>query len=577
MALPSSAGSSSARLTVKSSFLLASQWVQEILRAFAVRDMQAVTHALQAAESLKLDKEDLLISGALFVLSTPEVWAGLSDCLHQRRLQLVKRWRAIPGSVSQARHRHPMAGLRPDDFRNKVQGMADWLTSVDGQATSSVWHLRAAIQLVGRGFAFPEHLDGLLDSDVMRFSVNEKERCLLRAALSAARAKAQGNRKRVADQISSERPTHVSAGSVADLVKDSRDAPQACEVAQVKGARGPRAAMRAWANQEASHSLQLLDNRAQLLKLSSQQGSGPSLASGLKAWHSFAVSFLGYDASATLPPKRPEDVLRFVALFSSAGTAKNYVGYIAWACKFHALALAWRTEEVNLALQGLKKAERVAGQSLLKAVSLMTPHLLSQLLRLCDGMVGFDLDADLYLLAWQFLLRVQSEAVPVQCGEASEQHLLPAGRHSALWVDEQFTCHLRFKQRKHMPDGSYMTRPCTCTRGRVDELCISHRLKQRLHGLTTGQQLFKWSPGQMLKRFRDMLTMLGVPDAGHFGFKAFRAGKATALAKAGCPTHVIMQMGQWRSAAILRYVDPDALDEGVFWSEVARECEEDEA
>ena len=97
------------------------------------------------------------------------------------------------------------------------------------------------------------------------------------------------------------------------------------------------------------------------------------MASGLKAWHSFAVSFLGYQESATLSPRRPDDILRFVALFSSAGTAKNYVGYISWACKFHALSLDWRTEETNLALQGLKKAETVCGESLLKDVPLMTP------------------------------------------------------------------------------------------------------------------------------------------------------------------------------------------------------------
>ena len=80
-----------------------------------------------------------------------------------------------------------MAGLKPDEFRDRVQGMASWLASVDGQASASVWHLPTAIQLVGRGFVFPEHLDGLLDSDVHRFSVDEKERCLLRAALPAAR------------------------------------------------------------------------------------------------------------------------------------------------------------------------------------------------------------------------------------------------------------------------------------------------------------------------------------------------------------------------------------------------------
>ena len=125
-----------------------------------------------------------------------------------------------------------------------------------------------------------------------------------------------------------------------------------------------------------------------------------------------------------------------------------------------------------------------------------------------------------------------------------------------------------------MPDGSYMARKCSCTGGAVDKLCISHRLKSRLESMETGQGLFISTSPQFLIRFRNLLAVLKVPGAASFGFKAFRAGKATDLAKSGCPVHVIMQLGQWRSAAILRYVSPDALDEGAFWTEV-RQDEDD--
>ena len=87
--------------------------------------------------------------------------------------------------------------------------------------------------------------------------------------------------------------------------------------------------------------------------------------------------------------------------------------------------------------------------------------------------------------------------------------------------------------------------------------------------------MFDFTASQFLKRFRDLLHMLQVPGFDQFSFKAFRAGKATALAKSGCPVHVIMQMGQWKSAALLNYVSPDALDEGVFWREVANEPEDE--
>ena len=53
--------------------------------------------------------------------------------------------------------------------------------------------------------------------------------------------------------------------------------------------------------------------------------------------------------------------------------------------------------------------------------------------------------------------------------------------------------------------------------------------------------------------------------------KAFRAGRATQLAREGKPIHMIMQMGEWRSAAILNYVSADALDASAFWQEVQEE------
>ena len=94
--------------------------------------------------------------------------------------------------------------------------------------------------------------------------------------------------------------------------------------------------------------------------------------------------------------------------------------------------------------------------------------------------------------------------------------------------------------------------------------------------MQAGAHLFHLTASQFLRRFRNLLSLLHVPGSNAFSFKAFRAGKATALAKSGCPVHVIMQMGQWNSAAMLNYVSPDALDEGVFWREVAQEPEEDD-
>lgn len=54
--------------------------------------------------------------------------------------------------------------------------------------------------------------------------------------------------------------------------------------------------------------------------------------------------------------------------------------------------------------------------------------------------------------------------------------------------------------------------------------------------------------------------MLGTDGAQRFTLKAFRAGKATELARSGKSLGAILSAGEWRSAAVLRYVDEDVVD-----------------
>jgi hypothetical protein len=51
-----------------------------------------------------------------------------------------------------------------------------------------------------------------------------------------------------------------------------------------------------------------------------------------------------------------------------------------------------------------------------------------------------------------------------------------------------------------------------------------------------------------------------VPAASSFSLKAFRAGKATALAAKGHAYSKILAAGQWASGAALRYIDDDVVD-----------------
>ena len=309
--------------------------------------------------------------------------------------------------------------------------------------------------------------------------------------------------------------------------------------------------------------LRFLDSRAELLKLFSQQGSKASVASGMRVWHSFATSCLAYAENNTLPPSSAEDVMRFIALFARAGTAKNYVGYVAWACKFKGLQLSWYNQEVQLVLQGLKKLEVAKNSQVLRDRLLMTSDLLLRMLRVAGSMEGFQRDCALWVLSFQALLRVQSEGVPAEKGASHELHSLPEGRHSALIVDDQGNLQLRLRRRKNLPAGSLLQRPCICA-GTRHPLCPGHALMDVWQNFQVGERLFNFTAAHALNRFRKVLQLLDVPGAALFTFKCFRAGKAVELASQGQPLHVIMHQGQWRSAALLAYVTSDQLDSSVF-------------
>ena len=191
-----------------------------------------------------------------------------------------------------------------------------------------------------------------------------------------------------------------------------------------------------------------------------------------------------------------------------------------------------------------------------------------RLVVLCQKLQEFQEAAPLSMLAWDFLLRVQSGAVDLQAGALHELYDLPPGRHSAVVIHAHNAVHIRFRRRKKMPNGSLMSRPCTCHGSDAEMWCTSHMLKCRLQALQVGQRLFHQTSLQFLKLFHRALALLSIPHADQFGFKAFRAGRATQLARDGKPVHVIMQLGQWKSAAILNYVSPDALDAGIFWHQI---------
>ena len=61
------------------------------------------------------------------------------------------------------------------------------------------------------------------------------------------------------------------------------------------------------------------------------------------------------------------------------------------------------------------------------------------------------------------------------------------------------------------------------------------------------------------------LDLLVIQDgAKHFRFKSSRAGRATSMAQEGHPLSEILAWGEWKSAAVLRYLNTGMLDPGNF-------------
>ena len=101
-------------------------------------------------------------------------------------------------------------------------------------------------------------------------------------------------------------------------------------------------------------------------------------------------------------------------------------------------------------------------------------------------------------------------------------------------------------------------------------MCVTHRVQPHLVRTVVGCKLFSYTATQFLNILKKLLIQLSVQHAEAFTLKAFRAGKATALANSGAPLGQILAAGEWKSRAVLNYVDEDVFDGAQL---VAREIE----
>ena len=78
---------------------------------------------------------------------------------------------------------------------------------------------------------------------------------------------------------------------------------------------------------------------------------------------------------------------------------------------------------------------------------------------------------------------------------------------------------------------------------------------------TVGTPLYRGTASNFLRDLRRYLTLLGKPRAEAYTLKCFRAGRATAMARAGATWQTLQSAGEWKGMSCLPYIAPEAIDQ----------------
>ena len=229
-------------------------------------------------------------------------------------------------------------------------------------------------------------------------------------------------------------------------------------------------------------------------------------------------------------------------------TYANYVSYVSMACDIAGVsAETTRGPLARRAKTTLKKQQRAPRERRFLGREL-TAKLVSSLLQR-----GAAASAMLFLMSYTFLLRVPSEAIPVQVGRVGElgAPLLP-GRHSCVGLRGGDLV-LQLARRKNKPHGSSLVRPCWCARCKVT--CPEHVLAPWLAALPEGHRPFSHLSARTARvSLRRQLEVLGVAHAKSYWIHDFRRGLTQDLVAGGLTLVEILKAGEWRTPAFMCYL-----------------------
>jgi len=427
-------------------------------------------------------------------------------------------WPRRPGTVHPAR---PLGGMKVDDFTETVKRLEFELENLVPHETS-VGYRDAASATALRCLRSASDLEGLFACDTDAWASRPLARVILAKAVGAANCIAKRRQARALRQASLPEAVSLSGGEL--TTKSAGERVGALAVLNVEsslqrvadlfsevGVPGfgsvltPAAtpsALRA-AGAQGLDVVQALEQRAEVLIKSARLRSLQGAASALRARHGFATLILGYDSRSTLPPRSGQDVVLRGATFKSAGAAANSVFFLRWTCVSEGLDSTWHTQP-GVLLAGLKKVTLEQVATRLKIKRLLDSRKVEQMVTV-STLVGSEPGwPELLLFGWNFLCRMQSEALLAEWGSAEDVLKLPAQRHSAVFIPENGAeVVFRMARRKNRPQGSLLRRPCTCSM--AQDLCLSHRLR-----LAPGQRLFGFTQSDATRKLRRGLGIIKV-------------------------------------------------------------------
>ncbi|CAK0879802.1 unnamed protein product [Prorocentrum cordatum] len=275
-----------------------------------------------------------------------------------------------------------------------------------------------------------------------------------------------------------------------------------------------------------------------------------SVRSGLKCLAAYCVRVLQYPCMQ-LPPASA-DLVAWGALFRCGATYANHCGYVRVGCLLAGTCAAvFDSPEVRRA----RAAVRARGDWISRPLLFIRKWAVASLVGLGARRPEWLRASMLFLLAYTFLLRVPSEALPaVRVDDAGDA---PSFQAALVLGAAEHTLLLR--RRKNKAQGSRLTRRCWCASCRAT--CPVHNLGPWLARRAPGCGLSDGiSAAAALRTLREMLAALGVQEAGLFRLHDLRRGHASDLQEAGATLAEILAAGEWRSCAFMAYLDRDDLE-----------------